>query len=122
MWHVQSGRFSVDIPGICLQTLISAMVFRQNTNVLTAYSSILTRMPGHIPRAERMMAQTERSITALVSGRAVKLVIMKYFGKEWNLIQASGPVKSWQEMESIALCHILLMGSNLPGKADSDPG
>ena len=33
------------------------MVFRQNTNVLTAYSSILTRISGHIPRAERMMAQ-----------------------------------------------------------------
>ena len=58
---------------------------------------------------------TERTMTALVNGSAVRFVIRKYFGKEWKRDHTRGAVNIWHEIESTAPLQIFLIGSSCPG-------
>ena len=76
--------------------------------MLTVFSFAATIHPGQHPAADSDITITEVTMTAVVTGIASMLVSRKYFGKEWNRSQASGPVNAWQEMERAAACQMRL--------------
>ena len=57
---------------------------------------------------------TERTMTTLVSGMAIRFVIRKYFGNVPNRSQTRGAVNIWQEMDRLAAFQTFLKGSSLP--------
>ena len=73
----------------------------------------ITSGSGHIPRKDSAIVATERVMIALVSGSAIRLVRMKYLGKVWKWYHARAPVKTCQEIDSIAALHIFRKGLNL---------
>ena len=52
------------------------------------------------------MAATAVAISADVRGNANRFVMMKYLGKLWKRIQASGAVKIWQDTAKAAACQM----------------
>lgn len=78
-------------------------------------SVVLTMNTGQHPMPESSTVAVPAVMSMVVSGRAMRFVRRKYFGKEWNLYHARGPVKSWQEMLRAALCQIFLSGEEDSG-------
>ncbi len=56
----------------------------------------------------------ELIITTELTGRAIRLVNRKYFGKVWNLTQHRGAVKSWQLIDIAAASQTFFTGHSVP--------
>ena len=75
---------------------------------------------GQHPRADRPTQATARIINRFVKGMASRFVSRKYFGNVPKRSQASGPVNTWQEMDSAINSHSRRgrFQRSLPGPSD----
>ena len=78
-------------------------------------SVIVMRKPGQQCSPVSRTVLMPAVMITVVRGRAMRLVRRKYLGKLWNLNQTRGPVNTWQEMLSAALCQIFLIGDDDSG-------
>ena len=91
------------------------MASRMKTMPEISLSVIHDSASGQMPNPSRVIVSRPAGIMSPTSGRASRLVRMKYCGKLPKYTQAKGPVVSWQAIDMHAEVHIHLIGLSMKG-------